>query len=241
MEQSTLLAPDSAPKSTLAELARAPLSSGFELGRLWRELASGRWKVASLWNDAPRVYAHVKETPESERAPLTFAEHGVLRRILLGEPQKSIALSTGHSCSAISATNHRALARLGVHCCLWDVPVVLFMAAHEAHGLCRPASAGCTLLEREGPPQWVVSTTWPDSLLQRVLAPAELAVIRLLFSGHAHLEIARLRHASVRTVANQLNSAYRKAGVSGRTQLLCKLLRHAGEDSCLHMHDPAAG
>lgn len=55
------------------------------------------------------------------------------------------------------------------------------------------------------------------------LGPAERAVAALVLRGLANEEIARARGTSVRTVANQLASLFRKLGVSSRVQLAARL------------------
>ncbi|MCA9599922.1 MAG: helix-turn-helix transcriptional regulator [Myxococcales bacterium] len=55
------------------------------------------------------------------------------------------------------------------------------------------------------------------------LSPAEREVVRLALGGFGNGEIAELRQTSLRTVANQLASAYKKLGVSGRSELANKL------------------
>jgi DNA-binding CsgD family transcriptional regulator len=56
-----------------------------------------------------------------------------------------------------------------------------------------------------------------------VLTEAERAVSLLTLKGFANEEIAALRGASHRTVANQLQSIYRKLGVGSRVELAHKL------------------
>jgi DNA-binding CsgD family transcriptional regulator len=51
------------------------------------------------------------------------------------------------------------------------------------------------------------------------LTPAERDVALLQLKGLRHKEIAELRHTSERTVRQQALSVYRKAGLSGRTDL----------------------
>lgn len=51
------------------------------------------------------------------------------------------------------------------------------------------------------------------------LSPAERAVVDALLEGHSNREIAARRGAALRTVANQLASAYRKVGVRSRVEL----------------------
>lgn len=56
------------------------------------------------------------------------------------------------------------------------------------------------------------------------LSPAELLVARDAAEGLSNAEIATRRRRSVRTVANQLASIYRKLGVSSRAELAAHLL-----------------
>ena len=51
------------------------------------------------------------------------------------------------------------------------------------------------------------------------LTPAERAVTQLVLEGYSNTEIAALRRASGRTIANQLQSAYRKLGIGSRHEL----------------------
>lgn len=57
------------------------------------------------------------------------------------------------------------------------------------------------------------------------LTAAELGSIRGVLEGRKNREIAAARGVSVRTVANQLASAYRKLGVASRFELLAKARR----------------
>lgn len=52
------------------------------------------------------------------------------------------------------------------------------------------------------------------------LSAAEREVARAALEGLSNGEIAAARGTSVRTVANQLQSIFRKLGVSGRTELI---------------------
>jgi DNA-binding CsgD family transcriptional regulator len=56
-----------------------------------------------------------------------------------------------------------------------------------------------------------------------VLTKAERAVVELALAGNSNEEIARLRGKSLRTVRNQLASAYAKLGVGGRVELASRL------------------
>jgi DNA-binding NarL/FixJ family response regulator len=59
------------------------------------------------------------------------------------------------------------------------------------------------------------------SLQERLarLTPSECSVVLLAARGFSNPRIAELRDASAKTIANQLNAAYSKLGVSGRREL----------------------
>lgn len=57
------------------------------------------------------------------------------------------------------------------------------------------------------------------------LTGAERAVVCAALAGQSNPQISRARGVSVRTVANQLASAYRKLGVTSRTALASLLAR----------------
>lgn len=58
----------------------------------------------------------------------------------------------------------------------------------------------------------------PSPALPASLSPAERAVALALLEGHSNAEIAEARGTSVRTVANQLASLFRKLGVGSRAE-----------------------
>lgn len=68
------------------------------------------------------------------------------------------------------------------------------------------------------------SSAFMDLLAERfaawTLTPAERDVALFAIKGMTTAEIAQLRHTSEGTVKAQTNAIYRKAGVSGRSQLL---------------------
>ncbi len=55
------------------------------------------------------------------------------------------------------------------------------------------------------------------------LSDAEADVARRILAGEANETIARARGTSLRTVANQVASIFRKLGVASRTELVAKL------------------
>lgn len=55
------------------------------------------------------------------------------------------------------------------------------------------------------------------------LSEAEKAVARALLAGRSNVEIAAERRTSVRTVANQVQSIFRKVGVMSRAEFAAKV------------------
>jgi DNA-binding NarL/FixJ family response regulator len=61
--------------------------------------------------------------------------------------------------------------------------------------------------------------------LPETLSPAERAVALALLEGLSNSEIAKARRTSVRTVANQLASLFRKLGVGSRAEAVAAIGR----------------
>jgi DNA-binding NarL/FixJ family response regulator len=64
------------------------------------------------------------------------------------------------------------------------------------------------------------------------LTDAEQWVVRALLRGLAYEEIAKLREASPRTVANQVAAAYRKSGARSRAELAARQYPVAARLAC---------
>jgi DNA-binding CsgD family transcriptional regulator len=103
------------------------------------------------------------------------------------------------------------------------IPALLVLAVHALRG--RALSADVRVERMPGAQQDVqLSSNRMEFYLRDQLSVSELAVVGLLIEGNSHAQIARRRRTSVRTVANQLASAYRKLQVSGRIGILCHVV-----------------
>lgn len=69
----------------------------------------------------------------------------------------------------------------------------------------------------------VLSFPLPGYRLPDTLTAAERAVVELLLEGRSNANIASARGTSVRTVANQVASIFRKVGVTSRAELMARL------------------
>lgn len=79
--------------------------------------------------------------------------------------------------------------------------------------------------------------TWPGQLVG--LTEREAEVVALIAAGHSNAEIAEMLHVSINSVKTYIRSAYRKAGVTRRSQAVLwaidhgfggDLVRHRGAD-----------
>jgi len=74
--------------------------------------------------------------------------------------------------------------------------------------------------------QDVLVLSWPvqvEALDALPLTAAEREVVEAIAAGLSNAAIAERRRTSVRTVANQVASAFRKLGVRSRAQLVARL------------------
>jgi DNA-binding CsgD family transcriptional regulator len=63
----------------------------------------------------------------------------------------------------------------------------------------------------------------PEAVVPDALSLAEQEVALMVFEGASNQEIALARGVSAKTVGNQLESIYRKLGVSSRVELALRL------------------
>jgi DNA-binding CsgD family transcriptional regulator len=228
-----LSAPGTTPEllRALATCSDATSSESIRLDQVWAELVLGHCSVADTFFAARRSFLLTREPRER----ITRKRAGALRRlrrrqldllepVLLGRTQKAIAIEFGISVSTISTCLRDALFTLGISCPASKVPPIVVALVSAAR--CSTGAVGRVSQITDGTVTYrVVSIERPDLALSNVLTPAEFVSVRLLVEGKHHEEIAGERNASPRTIANQLGSAFRKLGVSGRAELLAALAR----------------
>lgn len=71
----------------------------------------------------------------------------------------------------------------------------------------------------------LLAFTLPEAELPEALTIAEQEVALQVYAGASHREIAQARGVSVKTIGNQIESIYRKLGVSSRIELVLRLRR----------------
>jgi len=204
------------------------LCQSFDLSRLWLELCRGTWRFHDTFATDKRYIALIEEPSVRFPQPLKACKLGVLKRVLLGEAPKAVAIDLRMGLSSVAAAIQDCLLSMGIPGRLSQASVLLTMAACAAH---RPQSSPThgrlSRIEVSGGGYWVVSVFRPDLSFPVALSHAEAAVLRELIAGRSHAQISTLRATSPRTVANQLATVFRKFGVSGRGAVVQRLIEHS--------------
>lgn len=198
-----------------------------DLSELWGQLAAGRHSIVTSFCTEERCYVCLSREAQRVRGRRFLTERNmeVLRRILLGDPQKVVALELNLAPSTVSLIASRCLQALGVKSCIAKVPLLMVAAAHADGGASAPFDARQAEIVLEQGSFLAVSFRRPDTRLPRLLSGSRCEVARLRVEGFTHREIAMLRGTSPRTVANQLSATFRQLSVSGRIELLRRLIR----------------
>lgn len=200
------------------------------LGKFWQELCRGTWLFCDTFSTEERCYALLRPTTDRPALPLNPRQLQRMESVLLGTPPKVVAMESGRSLSSVTMGMQECLRRMGLNNRSAQASVLLTMAARALH---RPEAAPQLGRESEvqvdGVAYRVVSALRPDLQFPVPLSLAEAAVVRSLVAGDSYAEISGQRATSPRTVANQLATAFRKLGVSGRRAALARLIQHSAQ------------
>ena len=222
-----------APPRTLEIVAsdaptHAPHAEPARLSALWTELISGLCKIeATVFSEQSCALVVVREPRGAgvNRAPLPKRHADVLERTLIDGARKSLAVELGVSPSSVAEILKQGFTFMGLSCWPSRIPLLLVLSAHARRAPELEQAGAALVAENEHFQRQTISVARPDNELSARLSPAELAVTRLLVEGKSYAEMAAERQTSVRTVANQLGSAFQRLGVSGRAELLCLLAK----------------
>jgi DNA-binding NarL/FixJ family response regulator len=217
-----------------------------DVGETWPELVGGHRRIVDAFHTADRCFLLLEaRLPERGPRPLDQKALQILERLLNGDGVKVIAVDLGVAESYVSTVFRQSAERLGLRFRVSNMPTLLMMAAHAMRSRVRVEGRRVSLV-RNDVSLVALSAARPDQALADKVSAAEYAVARLLVEGHRHSEIAALRGTSVRTVANQIGSVFRKLDVSGRSELLTRLFlttshgksHRTASSSCLGIPQP---
>jgi DNA-binding NarL/FixJ family response regulator len=181
----------------------------------WEGLISGRWSMIDRFdNDGRRFVVAVKNDPaHPDPRGLTIRERQVAEYVGLGHASKEIAYTLGLSDSAITNCTARAQDKLGMAS---RAELVAFFAPS---GLRRKLAETSLVGER------LLTGTYPLVNTRHIanLSETEREVAALMIAGSTNADIAQRRETSEHTVANQVQSIFRKLGVRSRGELVARL------------------
>jgi len=200
-------------------------STPFQLGQLWQALSRGVWRFRDACATNERYLAVLEEPADPQ--PLHQKKLRLFEQILLGTPPKVVAIDSGISLSSVTAATQDSLHGMGLPNRAMHASVILTMAARALHQPeTTPQLGRLTPWAVDGKNYLVLSVERPDLHFPVALSLAEAEVLRHLLAGASYAEISGARAVSPRTVANQLATAFRKLGVSGRRATIDRLIQH---------------
>jgi DNA-binding CsgD family transcriptional regulator len=204
----------------MQHLLNQRLDQRTDLAGLWHRLCDGQLFMRDTYCSHGRCYA-VLETRAVPLRPSPIKLR-VLERIFQGEGQKAVASDLGVSVASVAGYSLGALTALACRHRVSRSPILLVMAALAARG----SDAGPLRHEELRPDgTWLISVEIPGHTFHGRLSFSEAEVVRLSIEGEDHAGIALARGTSIRTVANQLASAFGKLKVSGRSALRALAVR----------------
>lgn len=190
------------------------------LAVLWQQLCEGRLFIRESYCDNGRCFAALELRDDPVRP--SALKLRVLERLFQGEGQKSVAADMEVSIASVAGYSTVALGAIAWRHRVSQAPILLVMASLAARG----SDSGPVRHEGwRADGTWLVSVEVPGETFRGRLSSSEAEVVRLSIEGESHASIARLRGTSIRTVANQLASAFNKLKVSGRSSLRALAVR----------------
>lgn len=196
------------------------------ISQLWLDLIEGKKVILECSSvESPGFLTLTDVAPETRAGTISGRSLEIVERVLLGDAHKVIAYDHDLSCSTITATATAVLRRMGLSCVGSRAPLILcslVFAYQNADQQTRPSALRAVRVAN----LTFVMLSRPDGLFADKVSPAELHILQMRAEGMTHAEIATLRKTSKRTIANQLASAWKKLGISGRNELIRYLLRH---------------
>jgi DNA-binding NarL/FixJ family response regulator len=181
----------------------------------WEALVDGRWSLVDRFDsDGKRfVIAIRNDLSYPDPRGLTPRERQVAEFVGLGRTTKEISYILGISAPTVSACTAHAQEKLGLRC-------LAELAAFFAQGGLR-----CKLAEVAVAGEKLLVGAYPlvNEHLVGSLTAAEREIVVHLVSGSTNSDIARRRGSSERTVANQVQSIFRKLGARSRAELAASL------------------
>jgi DNA-binding NarL/FixJ family response regulator len=217
------LAKNNEARAALREIVRRIERTRTSVGRAnvdqsiscWEGLVSGRWSIIDRFDsDGRRFIVAVKNDPaHPDPRGLTIRERQVAEYVGLGCSSKEIAYTLGLSESTITNCTARTQDKLGMAS---RAELVAFFALNGFRRKLAEISVSDEKL-------LVGSSSLINTSTIKNLSETEHEIAALLIAGSTNCDIAERRGASEHTVANQVQSIFRKLCVRSRGELVAKL------------------
>ncbi len=183
--------------------------------KLWEGLIHGRWSLVNYVDtDRRRFVLAIKNDPTyPDLRGLSEKEQQVAEFMGLGLSNKEISYTLGVSLSAVTNCTASAKMKLGL------------TSRAELVAFFSPSGLRTTLADISLAGEELLVGGYPliDQDCVGKLTEAERAVLVHLVSGSTNVDIAKRRDTSDRTVANQVQSIFRKLQVTSRSELAVRL------------------
>src|SRR6185436_8600882 len=175
---------------------------------LWPELVAGRWNLLEPFTVAGVRYiiAYRNQEEASTLHALRPREQVILEFALAGHSGNWIALELNLSESNVTRVLGKALSQIGVA----DIAALAGLQTALFEPLDSPPDAGIHL---------AMTRLAAAAISVSCLSRAERAIVAGILGGKHRAAIARERGTSLRTVAHQIASIYKKLRVSSRREL----------------------
>lgn len=185
----------------------------------WEHFTSGCWSPIDSFEHEGVLYVIAQRVPQELNGSkaLTLRDQAVLNKIAEGVSNKCIAYEVGLSQATISMVKAQIHEKLNVRSNA-ELARLLWVLRSSA----RPqaaAVAGYWVIDRQ---EYVAFSGRAETANIAMLSRAERIVFEAVISGLATNEIASLRGATPRTIANQLASIFRKLQLGSRSELLAR-------------------
>lgn len=202
------------PAAAVSENA-AQLSA--TLRSVWSGLISGRFSVVSTNTTSANVTLRVQQRSVA-RAHSRAAR--IFDAASCGELQKAVAIELGLAPSSVAAMLRQVTRGMGLSCKFSRLPLAVPLLRHM---ISRPELVSVRLEPRpldRAKPVLVIEMSRCDDAIAAKLSKSEYEVACQVLEGCTYRQMASRRATSVRTIANQVSSVFKKLGVSGRFELL---------------------
>ena len=197
------------------------------LPTLWSDLVCGKRRLVDGFFTQTRCGLVLGAGSETD-GPLSDRNMLVLEAMLKGDGYKVLALDMGVAISNIATNARWLLSWIGAQGRPSRVHPMLMLIAAAARREPVRTSASMTWVAHQGTEYLVIGMPRQDLLIANELSGAVTQVLQGLFEGFSYAEIAEARSTSIRTVANQAAVVFRHLRVSGRNELVQRLLRLEG-------------